>query len=975
MKLIANLFKKKQKIPAEKPEVDIPIEDIPRYPPFAKGLPSVSVEKLLTSQEEMITKMFWSLQCSKEYFDQFVMPLITSYARFVHLLPASQNHHHRGAGGLFRHSLEVAETCARVSGSKLFDKDRFGLERTEREKRWRLAFLTAGLLHDCGKPHTDVRITNRDGSKCWNSVELPLSDWLSREELDNFYISWVDGRGKNHESVASGVAKGIIPHHVQVHLSERGDDIYDEIFSALSGSGVKGRITRVMIDADSSSVSRDISLNNLQVDTFAYGVPVVRFVVDAIIRLVNSRVWEINGPGAKIWHTTGGTYIVWKAAVTDIFKMLDKDNTPGIPRDPDTLAEEMIERGYAMPQPVDSDDDTSSEHYLYWPFTPTVELEDDSVAGGVGTLMGLRIEDPDALFKRGMPKLVAVVEARKNQHSQSEQANADPAGGANIQSESDAKDRREDSPEEIAAQPTLRAQSADTSDIAPQSVSKPTDKADTVKGIGSTASATTDNTVESKAPAPDTAVLNSLNDKLNSMGMLSVFDTEDEGSGSAKTEDQREGPSGATEGASQVQKGERGDKQPAESVANVNARLNAPKKAPMPGNKKSPPNKHEPSPEDVPLGLSGDQGQQTNNTGAHAGKAPLTEDLRSELNRILESYAEAGQIIKLAVDEVIAGNSLLGETIILVDKAILLQYPEGAAKLGDSAVAVLKLLQEHNCIESDPVYNRAVQEVSGFTGLKLVDKIAKPAVSLFRQIEQELGLSEVAGQPPTDVSNKPDQHNNGKSKQKSNNKKASKKRERKAGAKPVAQTHKKRTQEGSPDQKPLFNEMSHRVDSGNTLDGTTQEPTGQTGNVFQEYEQVAVKARYARKKPKKKAPTVEKVSKAKNDATNLGVDAEIPPKKPSLKKPSPSNFDDNDLAVQCIKELALQVVNRQGRWIVGDIKQDGNDLMVSRLCLDKICAEHSALSISELKNAIKVYSRRNDGYECLLMKKWLVITP
>ncbi|KAA3419555.1 TraI domain-containing protein, partial [Streptococcus pneumoniae] len=28
-------------------------------------------------------------------------------ARFAHLLPASQSHHHRGAGGLLRHSLEV----------------------------------------------------------------------------------------------------------------------------------------------------------------------------------------------------------------------------------------------------------------------------------------------------------------------------------------------------------------------------------------------------------------------------------------------------------------------------------------------------------------------------------------------------------------------------------------------------------------------------------------------------------------------------------------------------------------------------------------------------------------------------------------------------------------------------------------------------------------------------------------------------
>jgi conjugal transfer pilus assembly protein TraI len=39
-------------------------------------------------------------------------------AAFVHLLPASQAHHHRGAGGMLRHSLEVA-LFGRISASQI----------------------------------------------------------------------------------------------------------------------------------------------------------------------------------------------------------------------------------------------------------------------------------------------------------------------------------------------------------------------------------------------------------------------------------------------------------------------------------------------------------------------------------------------------------------------------------------------------------------------------------------------------------------------------------------------------------------------------------------------------------------------------------------------------------------------------------------------------------------------------------------
>ncbi|MCV5855159.1 TraI domain-containing protein, partial [Escherichia coli] len=90
-------------------------EEIPRYPPFAKGLPMAPVDKVLQTQNELIQKIRSTLGFTQEEYDRLVMPVIGRYAAFVHLLPASEAHHHRGAGGLFRHGLEVAFWATQAS--------------------------------------------------------------------------------------------------------------------------------------------------------------------------------------------------------------------------------------------------------------------------------------------------------------------------------------------------------------------------------------------------------------------------------------------------------------------------------------------------------------------------------------------------------------------------------------------------------------------------------------------------------------------------------------------------------------------------------------------------------------------------------------------------------------------------------------------------------------------------------------------
>ena len=78
----------------------------------------------------------------------------------------------------------------------------------------------------------------------------------------------------------------IIPAETREFLSKSGPSIMEAMLEAISGTSVNQPVTKLMLRADQESVSRDLRQSRLDVDEFSYGVPVERYVFDAIRRLV-----------------------------------------------------------------------------------------------------------------------------------------------------------------------------------------------------------------------------------------------------------------------------------------------------------------------------------------------------------------------------------------------------------------------------------------------------------------------------------------------------------------------------------------------------------------------------------------------------------------------------------------------------------------------------------------------------------------
>ena len=440
-------------------------EDIPRYPPFAKGLPATSVERILATQTELLDAIRHTLALPAEAFQTVVMPVIARYAAFTHLLPASEAHHHRGAGGLFRHGLEVAYWAVMASEGVLFGIGSTPLERKGQEPRWRLAVCLAGLLHDIGKPVSDLSILDRDGRTQWNPYLENLTDWAAKNGVDHYFLRWRDKRHQRHEQFSVLVTERVLTPECLSYLTQHGPEIMQAMLEAIAGVDRGAMFHTLVIEADRKSVERDLKANHIPVDT-SLGVPVEKYLLDAMRRLIGSGRWTANARGARIWRFADGLHVVWKAGAQEISELLAKDRIPGIPRDPDTLADILIERGLALPRMT-----ADGRSFRYWRMAPA-ELD--------MALYMLRLAMPELIYSGEPPVVVEgrVLDETQRETALSERDAADLA----------ARPRTTDIPRE----PTSRlvvAESAPVSEAAERSKSEA--KAEAVASDGRTDAAAT----------------------------------------------------------------------------------------------------------------------------------------------------------------------------------------------------------------------------------------------------------------------------------------------------------------------------------------------------------------------------------------------------------------------------------------------------------------------------------------------------
>lgn len=327
-------------------------DEIPRYPPSLQGLPTPSCVRLLRDQRELLDRIRLTSGVGEALWARWYAPVIDHYTAHVHLLPASQSHHHRGMGGLLRHGLEVAFQSLRLLDTVLVG----GSEETASARRaalprWQYAAFLAGLLHDIGKPITDMTIRDKDGQE-WSPFAQSLAEWLVGR--DRYYLEWRPGRRDKHILMTALMAPRFIGAEGLAWLAGNDvGDILQLLVESLTGLEYgTNKLRDIATKADAWSVQKDLVLLGTlaaPAESNDIGIPLERYILETLRRLCRENRFRINRVGGEVWRVDNVLYLVWPKAGAAAIDALKRDRMPGIPSDPDRIAQILIERGLALP--------------------------------------------------------------------------------------------------------------------------------------------------------------------------------------------------------------------------------------------------------------------------------------------------------------------------------------------------------------------------------------------------------------------------------------------------------------------------------------------------------------------------------------------------------------------------------------------------------------------------------------------------
>jgi conjugal transfer pilus assembly protein TraI len=325
-----------------------PLATVPRYPPFDRGIPDVEPARIVASQTELIDRIFRSAGLPKPAFDTHLRRPIERLAAHVHLLPATASSHHRGAGGLFRMSLEVALHTLQAGNAGVFPIDGGGERRFEMQPRWVAASMLAGLCSQLFRAVSAMAVLDGE-NRVWQPLLTSLHAWCQDLRAEVYFVRW------QPESLFPGGAIGasayllnqIVPAQTLQWLGAENNSVVAALTAAVSGVqlGPHNPISRLMAPVITRVIEDDLRRNALNFEHHQIGVQLEPHLVDAMRRLWRAGVWMANTDGGVVFIGEDGVFLDWTPAAEQVVGRLESDNFAGVPRDPDTLADLLTQAG------------------------------------------------------------------------------------------------------------------------------------------------------------------------------------------------------------------------------------------------------------------------------------------------------------------------------------------------------------------------------------------------------------------------------------------------------------------------------------------------------------------------------------------------------------------------------------------------------------------------------------------------------
>lgn len=326
--------------------------DVFFYPQKIKGVPVFDIDSVMKHYQKDIQELrrFVPLgdhqvdNAGQNLFNTMYLDVIYRFAEYIHLIPASEDHHHRGPGGLLIHSIQTAYKSMVFAENKKYKRSGFLDLDKEMAVRARYATWLTGLMHDTGKILRDIHIDAVEqidaqgntiaavGVATWTPHLQTLIDWAKENNVATYAVSYVRHRTHNAHNLDSS---HLLPYilgrgHAMKYLVEAPcENLYSEVSKILSGLESDSYISRAVKEGDAYSTMKDMSVYH-DIMTGVKNKSVGSRVV-MLMKMAKAQ-WEWNTPGGEGWIIGGHCYIRWPNGIQSIVKESIK-HSQAIPHD------------------------------------------------------------------------------------------------------------------------------------------------------------------------------------------------------------------------------------------------------------------------------------------------------------------------------------------------------------------------------------------------------------------------------------------------------------------------------------------------------------------------------------------------------------------------------------------------------------------------------------------------------------------
>jgi len=328
-------------------------------------LPMHTAEELLqiTGTAGLVEVIRNRLALTRGNWTEDAWPVIERYAEFVQLLPASESHHHAQPGGLLIHTLEVASYALTIRQGQKLPAGASPEEQVQLGSAWSFAVLLGALLHDIGKPISDVlvRLYGADPHASiglWPALAGPMNrvPGASHYEVD-FPAQQARNYGA-HQRLSVVLLHAIVPAHTMRWLSTD-SRLLPALVAYLDGQAHPDAdaFASIIKAADSTSVADNLKAGPRTRFSRARQAPLIERLQWGLRTLAAEGALPINRPGAAFFVDPDGVHL-WAVAGTVADKVrallnereIRQEGAAGIPMDNTRLFDTWSEYG-ALLQP------------------------------------------------------------------------------------------------------------------------------------------------------------------------------------------------------------------------------------------------------------------------------------------------------------------------------------------------------------------------------------------------------------------------------------------------------------------------------------------------------------------------------------------------------------------------------------------------------------------------------------------------